>query len=40
MYWGSTMSFLGVALMKGKPAGVVLTGLVWLAYRVALGFEE
>lgn len=40
MYWGSTMSFLGTALWFGKPAGVVMTGLVWTAYRVALAFED
>ncbi|KAK0267625.1 Phosphatidyl-N-methylethanolamine N-methyltransferase [Friedmanniomyces endolithicus] len=40
MYWGSTMSFLGTALWFGKPAGVVLAGLVWGCYVVALGFED
>ncbi|KAF2085090.1 phosphatidylethanolamine N-methyltransferase [Saccharata proteae CBS 121410] len=40
MYWGSTMSFLGTALLFGKPAGVVLTGLVYVAYSVALRYED
>ncbi|KAK1074704.1 Phosphatidyl-N-methylethanolamine N-methyltransferase [Friedmanniomyces endolithicus] len=40
MYWGSTMSFLGTALWFGKPAGLVLAGLVWGCYLVALGFED
>lgn len=40
MYWGSTMSFLGTALWFGKPAGVLLAGLVWMAYQVALQFED
>jgi len=40
MYWGSTMSFVGTALWFGKPAGLVLAGLVWGCYRVALGFED
>lgn len=40
MYWGSTMSFLGTALWYGKPAGVVLTVLVFAAYLVALRLED
>ncbi|KAI4722354.1 phospholipid methyltransferase [Aureobasidium sp. EXF-10727] len=40
MYYGSTLSFLGSALWFGKPAGVVLTGLVFLVYKVALTFED
>ncbi|KAK8250267.1 phosphatidylethanolamine N-methyltransferase [Phyllosticta capitalensis] len=40
MYVGSTLSFLGTALWYGKPAGVVLTGVVWAAYSVALRFED
>jgi phosphatidylethanolamine N-methyltransferase len=40
MYWGSTMSFLGTALWFGKPAGVVLTFAVYVAYKIALSYEE
>jgi phosphatidylethanolamine N-methyltransferase len=40
MYWGSTMSFMGTALWYGKPAGVFLTLLVYVAYWIALKFEE
>ncbi|KAG9650556.1 phospholipid methyltransferase, partial [Aureobasidium melanogenum] len=40
MYYGSTLSFLGSALWFGKPAGVILTGLVFLVYKVALTFED
>ncbi|KAG8625577.1 hypothetical protein KVT40_005978 [Elsinoe batatas] len=40
MYYGSTMSFLGTAVWFGKPAGVVLTVLVWVVYEVALRFED
>lgn len=40
MYYGSTMSFLGTALLYARPAGVLLTGEVLLVYWVALGFEE
>jgi phosphatidylethanolamine N-methyltransferase len=40
MYYGSTMSFLGTALLFGKPAGVLLTLEVLLVYLVALRFED
>ena len=40
MYWGSTCSFLGTALYKGKPAGVLLTIQIFVMYLIALQFEE
>jgi phosphatidylethanolamine/phosphatidyl-N-methylethanolamine N-methyltransferase len=40
MYWGSTLSFLGVALLRGRVAGLLLTVEVFLMYLVALRFEE
>lgn len=40
MYYGSAMSFLGTALLYGKPAGVFLTGEVLVVYLIALTFEE
>lgn len=40
MYYGSTMSFLGTALWFGKPAGIALTGLVFVVYKIALAFED
>ena len=40
MYWGSTMSFLGTALLYGRPAGVLLTVEVFLVYLAALQFED
>ena len=40
MYWGSTCSFLGWALLKGKLAGILLTVEVFLMYWFALKFEE
>lgn len=40
MYYGSTMSFLGTALLYGKPAGVLLTVEVLVAYLIALRYEE
>lgn len=40
MYYGSAMSFLGTAVWFGKPAGLLLTGLVLVVYQVALRFED
>ncbi|TVY40699.1 Phosphatidyl-N-methylethanolamine N-methyltransferase [Lachnellula occidentalis] len=40
MYYGSTMSFLGTALLFGKPAGLLLTIEVLAVYLVALRFED
>ncbi|OAQ99212.1 hypothetical protein LLEC1_07669 [Akanthomyces lecanii] len=40
MYWGSTMSFLGTALLFAKPAGLLLTAEVYLVYTIALWFED
>ncbi|KAH6696806.1 phospholipid methyltransferase [Plectosphaerella plurivora] len=40
MYNGSTMSFLGAALIYGKPAGILLTCWVFLVYTVALRYEN
>ncbi|KAN0079248.1 Phospholipid methyltransferase domain containing protein [Elaphomyces granulatus] len=40
MYWGSTMSFLGVALYKGKPAGLLLVLQVFIMYWLALRWED
>jgi len=40
MYYGSTMSFLGSAIWLGKPAGIALSALVFVVYRIALSFED
>ncbi|PLW55269.1 hypothetical protein PCANC_10542 [Puccinia coronata f. sp. avenae] len=40
MYNGSTLCFLGTALSYQSPAWVILTGLVYLVYQVALKYEE
>ena len=40
MYYGSTMSFLGTALLYGRPAGLLLTAEVLAVYLVALRFED
>ena len=40
MYHGSTLSFLATALWNGKPAGLLLTGLVAVAYSVARTYED
>ncbi|KAG2174703.1 hypothetical protein INT43_005761 [Umbelopsis isabellina] len=39
MYDGSTLTFLATALWYGRPAGVALTVIVYVAYQVALQFE-
>jgi len=40
MYYGSTMSFLGTAVLFGKPAGLLLTVEVLTVYLIALRFED
>lgn len=40
MYAGSACSFVGTSLWYAKPAGLVISAYVWLAYQVALGYEE
>ncbi len=40
MYYGSTMSFLGSAILFGKPAGILLTLEVLAVYLLALRFED
>ncbi|KAI8059610.1 phospholipid methyltransferase-domain-containing protein [Gongronella butleri] len=39
MYTGSTLSFLATALWYASPAGLLLTFVVHVVYRVALKFE-
>lgn len=40
MYQGSTLSFLATSLYYGKPAGLVITAIVYFMYKIALRFEE
>lgn len=40
MYYGSTLSFFGTALWYQSPAGLLLTVLVFVEYKIALTFEE
>ncbi|KAI1436212.1 methylene-fatty-acyl-phospholipid synthase [Xylaria sp. CBS 124048] len=40
MYNGSTCSFLGAALLYGKPAGILITAWVYVVYQVALSYEN
>lgn len=40
MYYGSTMSFFGTALVYGRPAGLLLSLEVLVVYLLALRFEE
>ena len=39
MYVGSTMAFVGGALVYRSPAGLAVGVLVWVVYVVALRFE-
>ncbi|KAE8578830.1 hypothetical protein XENTR_v10023784 [Xenopus tropicalis] len=39
MYWGSTANYLGLALLNASPAGLLLTALVALCYKVAILYE-
>lgn len=40
MYYGSTLSFVGSAILYGKPAGLLLSAEVLTVYLIALAFEE
>lgn len=40
MYVGSTCSFVGTALLYQRPAGLAISAFVWIAYSVALRFED
>ncbi|KAM5263487.1 phosphatidylethanolamine N-methyltransferase [Ctenodactylus gundi] len=40
MYWGSTASYLGWALLHASPTGLLLTVVVALVYMVAILYEE
>ena len=39
MYVGSTANFVAVALWYAKPAGLLLSVIVWVTYAIALRFE-
>ena len=39
MYNGSTLCFLGTALWYARPAGVVITAVVFVVYEIALMYE-
>ncbi|KAF2798638.1 phosphatidylethanolamine N-methyltransferase [Melanomma pulvis-pyrius CBS 109.77] len=40
MYHGSTLSFLATAIWKGRPAGVLLSLFVAVAYKIARTYED
>ncbi|CAK1546594.1 unnamed protein product [Leptosia nina] len=40
MYRGSTMSFLGYALLHAKPAGILTAYCVHMVYEIAIKVEE
>ncbi|KAF8979098.1 Phosphatidyl-N-methylethanolamine N-methyltransferase [Entomortierella lignicola] len=39
MYNGTVMIFLGTAIWSLSPAGILLSGVVYFVYRIALAFE-
>ncbi|PVF96417.1 putative OPI3-methylene-fatty-acyl-phospholipid synthase [Serendipita vermifera] len=39
MYVGSTLTFAGGALWHKRPAGLLLTVIVWIVYSIALRYE-
>jgi methylene-fatty-acyl-phospholipid synthase len=39
MYVGSTLAFLGGAILYESPAGIAISALVWIVYVIALRFE-
>jgi len=39
MYVGSTLSFAGGALWHKRPAGLLITAVVWVVYTIALRYE-
>lgn len=39
MYWGSSLNYLGLALMNASPVGVVLSAVVAASYKVAIAYE-
>ncbi|KAM9305436.1 phosphatidylethanolamine N-methyltransferase [Gastrophryne carolinensis] len=39
MYWGSTANYLGLALLNSSPAGLILTAVVAVCYKIAIQFE-
>lgn len=40
MYWGSTLNFLGASLVRASPAGILMSLLVAVVYKVAISYEE
>ena len=40
MYVGSTLTFAAGALWHKRPAGLLLTAIVWIVYTVALRYER
>ncbi|CAG9332158.1 unnamed protein product [Blepharisma stoltei] len=40
MYWGSTGTFFGYALLGRSPAGIFLTGWVAICYMIAVALES
>ncbi|KAJ8311666.1 hypothetical protein KUTeg_011021 [Tegillarca granosa] len=39
MYWGSTLNFLGTALVKASQSGIFLSLVAGVSYQIAITFE-
>jgi methylene-fatty-acyl-phospholipid synthase len=39
MYNGSTMCFIGTAIWYKKPAGLIISAIVFVVYQIALAYE-
>lgn len=39
MYNGSTMCFIGTAIWYQKPAGLIISAIVFVVYQIALAYE-
>ncbi|XP_072032538.1 phosphatidylethanolamine N-methyltransferase-like [Amphiura filiformis] len=40
MYWGTVLDYLGSAIWHASPAGLLLTVLLAICYKIAILFEE
>ena len=40
MYWGSTLSYFGLAIYNNSAAGIILTAWVGIIYKIAIAHES
>ncbi|ESO83462.1 hypothetical protein LOTGIDRAFT_133377 [Lottia gigantea] len=39
MYWGTSLNFLGYAVVQASPVGIILSALVAIVYKIAIIYE-